>query len=85
MEVTTLDTNTLAGVLSNTEPTSPFYKVGYDTLRALADLLRLFTTAITTTVAPVPAATAHTLLVAPSPRVISSPALLLSSRPMHFL
>ena len=57
----------------NLIPEAPFYTVGDGTLRALTDLLRLFTTNITPTVAPVPATTTPTLLVAPSPRVLASP------------
>ena len=56
----------------NLIPEAPFYTVGDGTLRALTDLLRLFTTAINPAISPVPATTAPTLLVVPSPRVPAS-------------
>ena len=69
-DVSTLAANTLAYAFSNTYPAAPFTTVGDDTLHALTHLLRLFTTSITPTVAPIPAATATTLLVVPSTRVL---------------
>ena len=75
VDVATLAAKTLADALPNRAPAAPFYTVGDDTIRALTDLLHLFTTPITPTVSPVPATTSPTLLGAPSPRVISSPVL----------
>ena len=75
MDVATLTANTLANALSNLEPAATFATVRDETLRALTDLLRLFTTSITPAVALLSAATAPTLLVAPSLRVLASPAL----------
>ena len=73
--VATLSSNTLFEALSNPAPAASFATIGDDTLRALTNLSRLFTTAIPPTVAPVPAATFPTLLVAPSLRVLASPSL----------
>ena len=75
VDVATLAAKTLADALPNRSPAAPFYTVGDDTIRALTDLLHLFTTAITPTVAPIPANTSPTFLIAPYPRAIASPAL----------
>ena len=73
VDVATRSAKTLVNKMYNLDPAAPFATVGDDTLRDLTDLSRIFTTAITPTVAPVPAATDPTLLVAPSQRVTDSP------------
>ena len=75
LDVSTLSSKNLANALLNMAPASSFVTVGNETLRALTNLSHIFTTAITPTVASVPATSAPTLLVVTYPKVPASPTL----------